>query len=86
VFEATCRTPTVAYNVLGLRDSVKHMETGMLVETGNMEQLAKTIVWLLMDVDLRNRLAENAYRYAQQFSWDKVAENFLKTIEGAIHG
>ena len=40
---AACGTPAVAYNVPGLRDSVKHMETGILVEPGNIEQLAKTI-------------------------------------------
>ena len=83
---AACRTPTIAYNVLGLRDSVKHMETGILVELGNIEQLAKTIVWLVTDGTLRNRLAENAYRYAQQYKWDKTARVFLKVIEGFIDG
>ena len=83
---AACRTPAVAYNVPGLRDSVKHMETGILVESGNIEKLAKTIVWLLTDNKLRNRLAENAYRYAQSFNWDNAAETFLNVVEGAVHG
>jgi len=83
---AACRTPTVAYNVPGLRDSVKHMETGILVEPGNIEKLAKAITRLLTDEALRGKLGENAYRYVQQFSWDKVVGSFLKTIEGAIHG
>jgi len=83
---ATCKTPTIAYNVPGLRDSVKHMETGVLVEPRNIEQLAKTITHLLSDHESRNRLAENAYRHAQQYSWDKTAKTFLKTIEGFIYG
>ena len=83
---AACKTPTVAYNVPGLRDSVKHMETGMLVEIGNIEQLTKAVTQLLTDHSLRNRLAENAYRYAQSFNWDNTAEKFLKAIEGVVHG
>ena len=83
---AACRTPAVAYNVPGLRDSVKHMETGMLVEPGDIEHLAKTVTWLLRDSVLRNRLAEGAYRYAQQFNWDRAAEDFLKIVKGAAHG
>jgi len=81
---ATCRTPAIAYNVPGLRDFVKHMETGILVKLGNIEQLAKTITWLLTDDNLRNRLAENAYRYVQQFSWDRVAEDFLEVIQSDV--
>ncbi len=82
---AACRTPTVAYNVPGLRDSVKHMETGILVKPGNTEKLTKAITTLLTDHKLREKLAENAYRYAQQFSWDKAAEDFLEVVKGAIH-
>ena len=83
---AACKTPAVAYNVPGLRDSVKHMKTGILIESGDIEQLAKAVTHLLIDHELRDRLAENAYRYAQQHSWNKTAETFLKVVEGAVHG
>lgn len=83
---AACRTPAVAYNVPGLRDSVKHMKTGILVESGDIEQLAKAIAWLLTDDSLRNKLSENAYRYAQSFSWENTAKAFLKIVEGVLHG
>lgn len=77
---AMCRTPVVAYRVPGLKDSIKHMETGILVEPGNIEQLAEAIVWLLTDDKLRSRLAENAHRYAQSFSWDRTAEAIAKIL------
>ena len=83
---AVCRTPAVVYNAPSLRDSVKHMETGMLVEAGDIKQLAKAITHLLIDHELRGRFAENAYRYAQQHSWDKTAKTFLKIVKGAVHG
>ena len=82
---AVCKTPTIAYNVPGLRDSVKHMKTGILVEPGDIEQLANELIRLLIDQELRDRLAENAHRYAQQYSWDKTAKIFIKVVEDAVH-
>jgi len=81
---AACKTPAVAYNVPGLKDSVKHMETGILVEPGNIEALAEAIIRLLKDDELRNWLAKNAYRWAQSFNWDNSAREFLKILESVI--
>lgn len=78
---AACGAPSVAYNVPGLRDSVKHMETGLLVKPGDVEGLAKAIITLLTDTDLWKKLSENAFRYAQNFDWDKTAEAFLKILK-----
>jgi len=83
---AACKTPAVAYNVPGLRDSVKHVETGILVEPGNIEALAEAIIRLLKDDDFRRLLAENAYRWAQRFNWDKTAEEFLNVLRGVAGG
>jgi len=80
---AACRTPAVAYNVPGLRDSVKHMETGILVEPGDTEQLAKALTWILEDDNTRTRLSENAYKHAQKYSWDRSAEDFLEALKSA---
>jgi len=82
---AACKTPAVAYNVPGLRDSVKHMETGILVEPGNIEALAEAIIRLLTDDELRNRFAENAYRWMQRFDWNKTAKEFLDILMNALN-
>ena len=73
---AACKPPAVAYNVPGLRDSVKHMETGILVKPGDTRGLAEAVTLLLTDERLRRRLGENAYRHARRFSWDHTAEEF----------
>jgi glycosyltransferase involved in cell wall biosynthesis len=73
---AACGTPTVAYNVPGLRDSIRHMETGILVEPNNPMQLAEAVEQLLLDNRLRGRLSENAYRYARSFNWDRSTDRF----------
>jgi glycosyltransferase involved in cell wall biosynthesis len=71
----------VAYDVAGLRDSVKNGVTGLLVESGNMRALADNLIRVLEDDNLRNKLSENALKYAKEFSWDRTAEEFMKIFE-----
>ena len=78
---AALGVPCVAYDVAGLRDSVKDEVTGLLVESGDVEALAEALVRVLRDEGLRRRLGENALKYAKQFSWDKTAQEFMKILE-----
>jgi len=77
-------TPCVAYDVPGLRDSVRNGETGLLVPSGDVEALAKAIIKVLSDHELRERLSKNALHWARQFSWDKTAEEFLKVVKDVL--
>jgi glycosyltransferase involved in cell wall biosynthesis len=77
-------TPCVAYDVAGLRDSVRNGETGLLMPNGDVEALANAIIKVLSDDKLREKLSRNAIKWAGRFSWDKTAEEFLKVIAGAV--
>ena len=77
-------TPCVAYNVKGLRDSIKHNQTGLLVESGNISKLSQAIIKVINNKELRNNLGENALKYSRQFSWEKTANNFLDIIQQII--
>jgi glycosyltransferase involved in cell wall biosynthesis len=81
---AALGVPCVAYDVAGLRDSVRDGVTGLLVESGDVEGLAEALVRVLRDAGLRRRLGENALKYAKQFSWDKTADEFMKVLEQVI--
>ncbi|MEM3586480.1 MAG: glycosyltransferase family 4 protein [Candidatus Jordarchaeaceae archaeon] len=86
VIEANaCGTPAIAYNVPGLRDSIINNETGLLAESGDVEDLAEKIVTVLEDAGLREKLSRNALEYAKQFSWDKTAEEFMKVVEWSVN-
>ena len=78
---AACKTPAIAHNVPGLRDAVKHMQTGILVKPGNTKQLAEAITQLLTNNNLRNKLAENAHKHAQQYNWDNTTQTLLETFQ-----
>src|SRR4030067_1381094 len=75
--------PCVAYDVAGLRDSVKHGETGLLVKSGDVHALADAILRILGCNTLRAQLSQKALEYSSTFSWDRVADEFAKIIRKA---
>ena len=77
-------TPAVGYKVSGLVDSIKDGYNGLLVEDGNIEELAETLVNLLKDDALRKKLSKNAIEWAKRFNWDKSAEEFERVLEMAV--
>lgn len=81
---AACGTPTVAYQIPGLVDSVKNQETGLLCQKNTPVELARNIRKVLIDPSLRKRLSQNALNYSQNFSWDKTAREGLTILEKII--
>ncbi len=68
-------TLVVAYKVPGVTDSVKNGITGILVEDGNIMELANAIIKILQDEDLRSRLSVRAMLWARQFEWKVISKN-----------
>ena len=77
-------TPAVGYDIHGLRDSIVHEHTGLLVDT-DPEALAEGLIKILSDKNLRTRMSKNALKWARQFSWDKSAEEFEKVITEVVN-
>lgn len=71
---AACGTPTIASDSPGLRDSVVHGGTGFLVPHDDPAALAERVRSLISDPDLRQRLGVAARRFAEQFTWQRAAE------------
>jgi glycosyltransferase involved in cell wall biosynthesis len=87
VIEANaCGTPTVAFDVPGLRDSVVDGYTGLLVKEQSKEALAEAMLKVLKDERLRLKLSRNSLKWARRFSWDKSAREFMRVIEGVVNG
>jgi glycosyltransferase involved in cell wall biosynthesis len=81
---AGCGTPTVASDAPGLRDSVRHGETGFLVPHGNVEALADALEGLIVDGSLRERLGAGARRFALGFSWDHSADAMARALTAGL--
>ena len=74
-------TPAVAYDVPGLRDSVRHGITGWLVQPG--ESLATALngaISELSDPQRRRAVEEQAVRWASDFSWDSSADRLASVL------
>lgn len=70
---AACGTPTVASDAPGLRESVRHGETGFLVPHDDVAAWAGRLEELAGDPELRRRLGEGARGHARRFSWERAA-------------
>jgi glycosyltransferase involved in cell wall biosynthesis len=70
---AACGTPAVAANSPGLRESVQHEETGLLVPYGDAAALAGALQRLAQHPDQVGRLGAAARRFAETMSWDRAA-------------
>ena len=81
---ASCFTPAIAYDVCGLRDSIKNGETGILVEDGNIKKLTSTLIKVLGNKKIRARMSKNAFNFTKRMSWDESAEKFLKVLESQL--
>ena len=64
----------------GLQEIVVNDESGLLVPPGEVKALAEALLALLMNDDLRMRLAAGARRRAQAFSLDRRSREFLQLL------
>ncbi len=84
---AACGTPSIGYDVPGVRDSIVDGKTGFIVkENRNIKKLSKAIIKVLESDKLRENLSMNALQRSKKFSWDKTAEEFLRVIGSVVHG
>lgn len=78
---AACATPTIASDSPGLRESVRHGRTGLLVPHGDVAALAAAMRRVAADPTERDQLGRGALEFAQGFSWDAAAERMLGFLE-----
>jgi glycosyltransferase involved in cell wall biosynthesis len=76
------KKPVVATNVGGIPELMKDNETGFLVEKGNSEKLIEKLSILIDDKQKRENMGNSGRKFVEEnFSWDKIAKEFLKNIE-----
>ena len=81
---AALGVPTVAYDVEGLRDSIRDGETGWLVRTGErIEDVTERAIKELADPARRAEVAAACRAWAGQFDWDVSAGRLADLIAAA---
>jgi glycosyltransferase involved in cell wall biosynthesis len=81
-----CGTPSLASDSPGLRDSVRHGETGYLVPHGDAEALAVRMLELAAAPPLVERLGRAARGFAEAHSWERSAQATERHLHDIIAG
>jgi glycosyltransferase involved in cell wall biosynthesis len=82
---AALGVPTVAYDVDGLRDAVRHGETGWLVRDGErIEDVTERALKELADPARRAEIAAACRSWAGQFDWDHSVALMADLITAAL--
>ena len=82
---SACGKAVVATDIDGLRDAVRDGHTGVLVRSGDADQLAAAMRKLLAAPERRRTLGRQGREWSRRFDWDQLAidqENILKRLAG----
>tara|TARA_B000000460_G_scaffold13653_1_gene9496 strand:+ start:665 stop:1732 length:1068 start_codon:yes stop_codon:yes gene_type:complete len=76
------KKPILATNVGGISESCKDGETCFLIKKGDSSDWINKISILLDDKEKMKEMGNEGYNYVKEnFSWDKIANDFIKTIQ-----
>lgn len=79
-----CGTPVIASQVGGLAFLVRDGETGFVVPGNDVQMLAKRLVELIKDKDLRNKLGNKSAEYAQLYAWEIISEKMIEVYNQVL--
>lgn len=78
-----CKVPVVCTDIGSVADFAINEETALLVPIKDPQAMAKAILRMIEDAELRHRLRENAYQKITQFKWDDCIDRLEKVLSSA---
>jgi len=79
---ASMGTPTIAFDVPGLRDAILNRQTGLLVRSHG--EFVDAWIRLATDQAERRRMSEACTITSRRFTWERSVDTFLAVIEEAL--
>ncbi len=74
-------TPAIGYNVAGLKDSIRHGNTGFLVR--DYKEMAEVAVDVFARRVFYLEICKNAVEYSKEFNWEASKRRFIKSLKSA---
>ena len=65
----------VGTDISGLRDAIRHNDTGLLVQPEDPNDLALAMKQLLENPSQRQEMGQKGFRWAKQFTWEGIAKD-----------
>ncbi len=81
-----CGLPVVTTNAGGIPFMVNHEETGLMVECGDYQGLAREALRLLNDESLVSRITDAAHEESQKYRWNGVRGQWLAMFHSVARG
>ncbi len=78
--------PVVASNAGGIPELIKQAQNGFIAPVKNPDELARYCLLLLERPDLRQKISFEAFKTAQTFSKENMAQQVLKVYEKVLQG
>lgn len=76
--------PTIASRVGGIPETMLDQETGLMIESGNVEQWAQAIIWMLSNPEPAKQMAKAGKRMVvDKFSLDVNTQSLIRLFEKA---
>ncbi len=79
----SCRKAVIA-TPLGFSEYIENGKDGIIIQAKNEKALKDAIIKLMANEKLRKKLERNARKKASQYSWDKIAKQYLKVFKEII--
>lgn len=80
-----CGLPVVSFKTDGPSEIITDQKDGYLIENYDLKQYADAVETLMIDVELRKKMSQNAQERAKDFYTDRIAEEWEKLIENEVH-
>jgi glycosyltransferase involved in cell wall biosynthesis len=76
--------PVVAFEAEGVRDLIRHGESGLLAPIGDVAAFTRALRALLSSPEQRERMGAHGRASAEQRGWDRVMDELVLTYERVI--
>ncbi len=82
---SSCGAAVIAVKEGGIPEMIEHEKTGLLIERGQHESMAKEIIRLLKNSSQKQQIVSHALEYSQKnHGQEKMFENYLKFYESVL--
>jgi len=86
VIEAASQaTPSVVYNVSGLKDSVKDDKTGIVLKENSSKEMAREAIELINNKQKYNNLQKNGLEWAKSLTWERATRQSEALLEDVVN-
>jgi len=76
--------PVITTGVSGISSLITDESNGLVVAESSADAIARAVVRLSHDGDLRRRLIQGGYATARRFTLEKQAAEMMATVEGEL--